>query len=72
MKARYHVGDVVASNCPHCRKAVQARFEYRTVQLARSRLSVPRVLVDVCSQCSGVIAIPPQSIPQLREAGLAK
>jgi hypothetical protein len=72
MKTGYKVGDIVASTCPHCRTNVQSRFEYRTVHMARTRLRVPNVLVDVCSLCSGVIAIPAQSIPQLREAGLSK
>jgi hypothetical protein len=33
---------------------------------------VKNVLVDVCQRCGGVVAIPAQSIPQLREAGMAK
>lgn len=72
MTTGWKVGDVVASTCPHCRASVQSRFEYRTVRMARTRLRVPHVLVDVCSLCGGVIAIPAQSIPQLREAGLTK
>ena len=72
MKSMWSAGDIVASNCPHCRKAVQSRFEFRTVRMPRSRLSVPNVLVDVCTLCENMIAIPSQSIPQLREAGLAK
>lgn len=72
MKARWSIGDIAASSCPHCRKDVQSRFELRTVRMARSRLCVPSVLVDVCLLCSGVIGIPPQSIPQLREAGISK
>ncbi|HWG51907.1 MAG TPA: hypothetical protein VN677_01270 [Gemmatimonadaceae bacterium] len=51
---------------------VRTRFEYRTVRLARSRLCVPDLLVDVCTRCDHMISIPPQSVPQLREAGLAK
>ncbi|HEX8848870.1 MAG TPA: hypothetical protein VF761_04980 [Gemmatimonadaceae bacterium] len=72
MKSLWSAGDIVASHCPHCRKPVQARFEFRTVRMPRSRLSVPNVLVDVCGSCENVIGIPSQSIPQLREAGLAK
>ena len=72
MKSLWSAGDLVASNCPHCRKTVQARFEFRTVRMPRSRLSVPNVLVDVCGICENVLGIPSQSIPQLREAGMAK
>ena len=72
MKSMWSAGDLVASNCPHCRKSVQSRFEFRTVRMPRSRLSVPNVLVDVCTLCENVLSIPSQSIPQLREAGLAK
>ncbi|HVD04782.1 MAG TPA: hypothetical protein VNB89_02140 [Gemmatimonadaceae bacterium] len=72
MKARWNVGDIVANSCPTCRDIVQSRYELRTVQMARSRLRVPNVLVDVCQRCGGVLAIPAQSIPQLREAGMAK
>ena len=72
MKARWSVGDIVAKTCPHCRDIVQSRCELRTVQMERSRLRVPSVLVDVCQRCGGVVAIPAQSIPQLREAGMAK
>ena len=72
MKARWSVGDIVANSCPTCRDIVQSRYELRTVQMARSRLQVRNVLVDVCQRCGGVLAIPAQSIPQLREAGMAK
>jgi hypothetical protein len=51
---------------------VEAHFELRTVQLAHSRLRVPGVLVDVCPQCDHMISIAPQSVPQLREAGVRK
>jgi hypothetical protein len=51
---------------------VRTRFELRTVQLAHSRLAVRDVLVDVCTECDHMVSIPPQSLPQLREAGMAK
>jgi hypothetical protein len=72
MKTLWKIGDFAANSCPRCRKVVRSRFELRTVQLRRSRLCVPDVLVDVCPECDHMISIPPQSIPQLREAGLAK
>ena len=72
MKSRFNAGDVVASYCPACGHNVRSRFEYRTVRFARTRLRVPNVLVDVCLDCDAVLAIPSESIPQLREAGMAK
>jgi hypothetical protein len=72
MKQVWKPGDYGANNCPRCHAMVRTRFEYRTVRLARSRLCVPDLLVDVCTRCDHMISIPPQSVPQLREAGLAK
>ncbi len=72
MKSLWSAGDIVACNCPTCRQVVQSRFELRTIRMERSRLRVPNVLVDVCNICDNIIAIPSQSIPQLREAGWAK
>ena len=69
---QWSAGDFATNNCPRCRKIVRSRFEYRTVQLWRTRLHVPDVLVDVCTECDHVISIAPQSVEQLREAGRAK
>ncbi|MGH7677964.1 MAG: hypothetical protein ACRENU_05820 [Gemmatimonadaceae bacterium] len=41
----------------------------RAVQLARTRLVVKDVLVDVCPDCGHMISISPESVEQLREAG---
>ena len=72
LKPQFDVGDFATNNCPRCRKIVRSRFEYRTVQLSRTRLRVPDVLVDVCTECDHMISIAPQSVEQLREAGRAK
>jgi hypothetical protein len=72
MKTLWNVGDSATNTCPRCHKVVRSHFELRTVQLIRSRLCVRDVLVDVCPECDHMISIPPQSVPQLREAGLAK
>jgi glutaredoxin len=72
MKVIWKPGDYASRTCPHCKKMVRTRFEHRSVQLSRSRLCVPDVLVDVCTECDHMVGIPPQSVPQLREAGLAK
>jgi RNase P subunit RPR2 len=66
------VGDYATNNCPRCRKIVRTRFELRTVQLWRTRLHVPDVLVDVCTECGHMVSFPQQSVEQLREAGRAK
>jgi hypothetical protein len=72
LKPHWTVGDFATNNCQRCRKIVRSRFEYRTVQLWRTRLRVPDVLVDVCTECDHMISIPPQSVEQLREAGRVK
>jgi len=71
-KNRWTANDSFRAVCPACRKVVESRFEYRTVRLGRTRLCVRDVLVDVCPTCDGTIYIPPQSLAQLREAGVAK
>jgi len=72
MKHAWNAGDYASNTCRRCGKMVRTRFEHRTVRLARSRLCVRDVLVDVCTECDHMVSIPPQSVPQLREAGLAK
>ena len=68
----WQVGDQGTNNCPRCKKVVRTRFELRTIQLWRTRLRVPDVLVDVCTECDHTISVPQQSVEQLREAGRAK
>ena len=58
--------------CRRCRKIVRSRRELRSVELARTRLVIPDVLVDVCHECGHMIAVAPESIAQLREAGVPK
>jgi uncharacterized protein YlaI len=72
MEAPWREGDVSYALCPRCRKSVATRYEYRTVQLTRTRLRVRDVLVPVCEECDHMIAIPPQSVAQLREIGIGK
>lgn len=72
MKVAWNPGDYASNHCSRCRKLVRTRFELRTVRLAHSRLAVRDLLVDVCTECDHMVSIPPQSVPQLREAGLAK
>jgi len=63
------VGDYITNACPRCRKIVRSRMDLRSVNLARTRLVVPDVLVDVCTECDHMISIAPESVEQLRQAG---
>ena len=72
MKALFQAGDMSSSSCRACRKIVRTRYEVRTLQLPGTRLRVPNVLVDVCTECDGMVSIPRQSIAQLREVGIWK
>lgn len=65
-------GDVAANVCPQCAKLVRTRMSYRTVQLSRTRLRVPNVLVDVCQECGHTISVTRQALAQFREAGVTK
>lgn len=68
-KPEFKAGDFASNECKRCKKPVRTRFEYRTVQMSRTRLRVPDVLVDVCIECDHMISMPRQSIAQLREVG---
>lgn len=68
-KPEFKAGDFASNDCKRCKKPVRTRFEYRTVQMSRTRLRVPDVLVDVCIECDHMISMPRQSIAQLREVG---
>lgn len=72
MIATPKLGDYVADTCPRCHKAVRARLELRSVRLARTRLVVPDVMVDVCPTCDHMISVAPEAVEQLREAGWSK
>lgn len=72
MLALFKAGDASAAMCPRCHKPVATHYEHRTIQLARTRLRVRDVLVPVCTECDHMVAIPPQSIAQLREVGIGK
>jgi hypothetical protein len=69
MQAPWHEGDLSSGTCYSCRKPVTTRFEARTVQLKRSRVTFPNVLVSVCTECNEAVDMPRQSLAQLRELG---
>ena len=58
--------------CRRCKKIVRAHRELRSVEMARTRLVVPDVLVHVCHECGHMISVAPESMAQLREAGVPK
>jgi hypothetical protein len=66
------LGDYMSSTCPHCRNLVRSRLEFRSVELARTRLVVRDVKVHVCPDCGHMISFAQESVPQLREAGCPK
>jgi len=72
MMTQQNIGDYISNTCQRCRRMVRSRLELRSVKLARSRLVVPDVLVDVCPDCNHMISFAPNSIQQLREAGCPK
>lgn len=72
MLANPRLGDHIANDCPRCRKTVRSRLELRSVRLARTRLVVPDIMVDVCPACDHMISIAPEAVAQLREAGVTK
>ncbi len=69
MLANPKVGDQMSNTCRRCEKDVRSRLVLRSVELARTRLVVPDVLVDVCPDCGHMISIAPSSMEQLRQAG---
>jgi hypothetical protein len=71
-RSDWKAGDAGSAECRRCRKLVRTRYELRTVRMTRTRLHVPDVLVDVCTECDHTISIPRQSLAQLREVGVGK
>ena len=69
MIATPKIGDLMTNTCPRCNRVVRSRLALRNVALARTRLVVPDVMVDVCPECDHMISIAPESVEQLREAG---
>jgi hypothetical protein len=61
-------GDRSEAICRACEKRVTTRFAVRGYTLQESRVEVPDLLVAVCDECGGIVAIPAQSSPRLKEA----
>ena len=65
------VQELRSGYCGHCRQSVHLRRESRNVQLSRTRVWVRELPVDVCMDCDHTVSIPRESIPQLRQMGVA-
>lgn len=61
-------GDRSRAICPACKAMRETVYEYRAVPLERSKVTVPNVLVGVCTTCDATVSLPAQSTPRLREA----
>ena len=72
MIAQPKVGDFITNVCQRCNRIVHSRIALRSVNLARTRLVVRDVAVDVCPECGHMISIAPHAVEQLREAGWSK
>ena len=72
MLATPKVGELVSNLCQRCNRYVRSRMELRSVRLARTRLVVRDVAVDVCPDCGHMISTAPHAVEQLREAGWTK
>jgi hypothetical protein len=72
MVASPKVGEFISNTCPRCNRIVRSRMALRSVRLARTRLVVRDVAVDVCPECDHMISVAPHAVEQLREAGWSK
>lgn len=67
MEAPWHEGDTSATTCTVCDKPVRARYETRDIRMSRTAVTFSNILVSVCSECDSLIALPRQSMAQIRE-----
>ena len=65
---RWNVGDRSEAICADCDRIVTTRYAVRTIHLSGSSINVPDVLVGVCDFCDGIVSLPAQSTPKIREA----
>ena len=72
MFATPKVGEFITNTCQRCNRIVRSQLALRSVRLARTRLIVRDVPVDVCPMCGHMISVAPHAVEQLREAGWSK
>lgn len=53
--------------CENCRKLVVTTSVRRTVPFSDNSGVVKNILVDVCSECDEMVAIPPASLPAINK-----
>lgn len=61
-------GDSGKALCEHCQAVVPTHYTRRDVPFSDGQGLAKDILVGVCTHCDGVVAIPPQSTPAIREA----
>ncbi len=61
-------GDCGKALCHSCGGLVKTLYRRLDVQFSDGKGSAPNILVAVCVQCDGVVAVPAQSTPAIREA----
>ena len=72
METPWKAGDTVSAICPHCGDLVTAKYAHRSVRIPGTRLRVRDVLVSECPTCEAMLALPRQSMAQLREVSAGK
>ena len=53
--------------CESCSKLVTTTTDRRTIPFSDNAGEVKDILVDVCSECDEVVAIPPKSLPEINQ-----
>jgi len=70
----YREGDESKAICHHCKKISPTIFQIRDVPMKKAitglknNVTVNGILVAVCHDCDKVVAIPQQSVPQIKAA----
>ena len=61
-------GDRSRAICHECKAMRDIEYEYRSVPLEKTKVTVPNVLVGVCMTCQTTVSVPAQSLPRIKEA----
>jgi RNase P subunit RPR2 len=61
----YKIGDKSKAICEYCKKLSETTFKMRTVPLSNGG-QVENILVAVCDSCGKIVALPQQSVAQIR------
>jgi hypothetical protein len=63
----HKVGDKSKAICSSCAEVRPCTYLKRDVPLSSGERTVLAVLVGVCDVCGGVVSIPQQSVPRIKE-----